>query len=103
MEKAESCFAFKPLQMRIPAPNMHLARNTHLYWSLKACTFSDTVTGLKGASCQLSGIGRALSAKMKTGQNVTVGLIEKMCHAFDCDYGDFMESVADGAQKNGGS
>ena len=54
---------------------------------------------MKGELCRLSGVSKASLAKLKTGQNVSVGLIEKLCHALACDYGDVMEYVPEGTQK----
>ena len=50
---------------------------------------------MKGELCQLSGVSKASLAKLKTGQNISVALLEKICHALDCDYGDIMEYIPD--------
>jgi len=50
---------------------------------------------MKGELCQLSGVSKASLAKMKTGQNISVALLEKICHVLDCDYGDIMEYMPD--------
>jgi DNA-binding Xre family transcriptional regulator len=49
----------------------------------------------KGELCRLSGVSKASVAKLKTGQSVSVSLIEKICLALDCDFGDVMEYVSD--------
>ena len=50
---------------------------------------------MKGELCQLSGVSKASLAKLKTGQNISVALLEKICDVLDCDYGDIMEYVPD--------
>jgi DNA-binding Xre family transcriptional regulator len=50
---------------------------------------------MKGELCQLSGISKASLAKLKTGQNISVALLEKICCVLDCDYGDIMEFMPD--------
>lgn len=50
---------------------------------------------MKGELCRLSGVSKASLAKLKTGQSVSVSLIEKLCCALGCDYGDIMEYVPD--------
>jgi DNA-binding Xre family transcriptional regulator len=49
----------------------------------------------KGELCRLSGVSKASVAKLGTGQSVSVGLLEKICRALDCDYGDIMEYIPD--------
>jgi len=46
---------------------------------------------MKRELCQLSGVSKASLAKLKTGQNVSVALLDKICCALECDYGDIME------------
>ena len=48
---------------------------------------------MKGELCRLSGVSKASLAKLKTGQSVSVSLIEKLCCVLDCDYGDIMEYI----------
>jgi DNA-binding Xre family transcriptional regulator len=55
---------------------------------------------MKGELCQLSGVSKASLAKLKTGQNVSVALIEKICRVLDCDYGDIMEYLPDNPKKD---
>ena len=50
---------------------------------------------MKGELCQLSGVSKASLAKLKTGQNISVALLEKICGVLDCGYGDIMEYVPD--------
>jgi DNA-binding Xre family transcriptional regulator len=49
----------------------------------------------KGELCRLSGVSKASVAKLKTGQSVSVSLVEKICCALGCDYSDVMEYVPD--------
>ena len=48
---------------------------------------------LRGELCRLSGVSKASLAKLKTGQSVSVSLLEKICRVLDCDYGDIMEYI----------
>ena len=48
---------------------------------------------MKGELCRLSGISKASLSKLKTGQSVSVSLIEKICCTLNCDYGDIMEYI----------
>ena len=50
---------------------------------------------MKGELCQLSGVSKASLAKLKTGQNISVALLEKICRALDCDFSDIMEYIPD--------
>ena len=50
---------------------------------------------MKGELCQLSGVSKVSLAKLKTGQNISVALLEKICDVLECDYGDIMEYVPD--------
>lgn len=50
---------------------------------------------MKGELCQLSGVSKATLAKLKTGQNVSVAIIEKICQTLNCDFGDVMEYIPD--------
>ena len=47
----------------------------------------------KGDLCRASGVSKASIAKLGTGQSVSVSLLEKICCALECDYGDIMEYV----------
>jgi len=49
----------------------------------------------KGELCRMSGVSKASVAKLKTGQSVSVSLLEKICCALDCDYGDIMQFISD--------
>ena len=55
---------------------------------------------MKGELCQLSGVSKASLAKMKTGQNISVALLERICHVLDCDYGDIMEYMPDKSRED---
>ena len=55
---------------------------------------------MKGELCRLSGVSKASLSKLKTGQNVSVGVIEKLCHTLDCDYGDVTEHVPEEKQED---
>ena len=50
---------------------------------------------LRGELCRLSGVSKASLAKLKTGQSVSVSILEKICRVLDCDYGDIMEYIPD--------
>ena len=50
---------------------------------------------MKGELCRLSGVSKASFAKLKTGQNISVALLEKICCVLDCDYSDIMEYIPD--------
>jgi DNA-binding Xre family transcriptional regulator len=50
---------------------------------------------MKGELCRQSGVSKASLAKFKTGQSISTALLEKICRALDCDYGDIMEYVPD--------
>ena len=50
---------------------------------------------LRGELCRLSGVSKASFAKLKTGQSVSVSLLEKLCRTLECDYGDIMEFIPD--------
>ena len=50
---------------------------------------------MRGELCRLSGVSRASLAKLKTGQSVSVSLLEKICRVLNCDYGDIMEYIPD--------
>ena len=50
---------------------------------------------MKGELCKLSGVSKASLAKLKTGQNISVALLEKICGTLNCDYGDILEYIPD--------
>ncbi len=49
----------------------------------------------KGELCRLSGVSKASVAKLKTGQSVSVSILEKICCTLNCDYGDIMQFMPD--------
>ena len=50
---------------------------------------------MRGELCHLSGVSKASLAKLKTGQSVSVSILEKICRVLNCDYGDIMEYIPD--------
>jgi len=49
----------------------------------------------KGKLCLVSGVSKTTLAKLSAGQNVSVNILEKICAALECDFGDIMEYVPD--------
>ncbi|MDR0381394.1 MAG: helix-turn-helix transcriptional regulator [Oscillospiraceae bacterium] len=50
---------------------------------------------LKGELSRRSGVSKATLAKMRSGSSVSVHLLDNICRALGCDYGDIMEHVPD--------
>jgi len=55
---------------------------------------------LRGELCRLSGVSKASLAKLKTGQSVSVSILEKICRVLECDYGDIMEYIPDAPKED---
>jgi DNA-binding Xre family transcriptional regulator len=47
----------------------------------------------KGELCRTSGVSKTTLAKLASGQNVSVAILDKICETLDCDYGDIMEHL----------
>ena len=50
---------------------------------------------MKGELSRLSGVSKATLAKLKTGQNISVALLEKICAVLNCNFEDIMEYIPD--------
>jgi len=49
----------------------------------------------KGELCLSSGVSKTTLAKLASGQNVSVSILEKICAALDCNYSDIMDYLPD--------
>lgn len=50
----------------------------------------------KSSLRERTGISSASLAKLGKGENVSMGVLLKICSALDCDIGDIVETVKDG-------
>ncbi len=49
----------------------------------------------KGALCKAAGISSSVLLKISRNENVQVDVLDRICGALDCDFGDIMEFMPD--------
>jgi DNA-binding Xre family transcriptional regulator len=55
----------------------------------------------KGELGLASGVSKTTLAKLAAGQNVSVNILEKICAALDCNFGDIMDYLPDNKTPSG--
>lgn len=48
--------------------------------------------------CRVAGISATVVTKLGRGESVTTDVLVRICRALECDFGDIMELVQDGAE-----